>query len=387
MGLPYEPKPKGGVATAGGVPDRRDARRPEPDPDLQADRQAGHRGGRGVPGDALQQPRGRPGGASTPAGPAATWTPTGNVIPPDNFKVTDQFTGAAGLLEYYADRDTGGFGFPFFNLDPAGRQQDREQAEAVRRAGVRRGRGVRVLRRVRLRRDRLTPMTTTEPTPVRTFADMQRGNFFRRAVVAVGPRHGDDPEGQAGPLHPPRRRLRPPGAELLPEVREADGGDRAGAAVLRVPRVLPRLPVPRRVGRAARGRPCSSRPGCWPASRTGRSARRCASKPETIDWYEAVFFNVRDRLDNRDWITKQVLLPVDHAAARRQEEGGRAGAARRGRRGRGRGRRAAAGPRGVRAAVPGRVAEAVRVLRRDPHRRLHDQRVPVRARCWPARTT
>lgn len=31
--------------------------------------------------------------------------------------------------------------------------------------------------------------------------------------------------------------------------------------------------------------------------------------PETIDWYEKLFFNVSDRLQNRDWITKHVLLP------------------------------------------------------------------------------
>lgn len=31
--------------------------------------------------------------------------------------------------------------------------------------------------------------------------------------------------------------------------------------------------------------------------------------PETIEWYEALFFHVTDRLHNRDWITKHVLLP------------------------------------------------------------------------------
>lgn len=30
----------------------------------------------------------------------------------------------------------------------------------------------------------------------------------------------------------------------------------------------------------------------------------------TVEWYEAVFFNVLDRLKRRDWITKQVLLPA-----------------------------------------------------------------------------
>ena len=34
-----------------------------------------------------------------------------------------------------------------------------------------------------------------------------------------------------------------------------------------------------------------------------------STTPETVDWYEKMFFNVRDRLQNRDWITKHVLLP------------------------------------------------------------------------------
>lgn len=29
--------------------------------------------------------------------------------------------------------------------------------------------------------------------------------------------------------------------------------------------------------------------------------------PEAVEWYEAMFFNVRDRLDNRDYISRQVL--------------------------------------------------------------------------------
>jgi hypothetical protein len=71
--------------------------------------------------------------ASTPAGSGGNLDAAGNVIPPDNFKVTDQFTGAAGLLEYYADRDTGGFGFPFFNLDPpdANKVQNKRKLYAV----------------------------------------------------------------------------------------------------------------------------------------------------------------------------------------------------------------------------------------------------------------
>lgn len=32
--------------------------------------------------------------------------------------------------------------------------------------------------------------------------------------------------------------------------------------------------------------------------------------PETVDWYEALFFGVRDRIDQRDWVTKQVLVPA-----------------------------------------------------------------------------
>jgi len=35
-----------------------------------------------------------------------------------------------------------------------------------------------------------------------------------------------------------------------------------------------------------------------------------ATLPQTVDWYEKVFFNVRDRLDQRDWITKHVLVPA-----------------------------------------------------------------------------
>lgn len=32
--------------------------------------------------------------------------------------------------------------------------------------------------------------------------------------------------------------------------------------------------------------------------------------PQAVEWYEALFFNVRDRLKQRDWITKQVLIPA-----------------------------------------------------------------------------
>lgn len=32
--------------------------------------------------------------------------------------------------------------------------------------------------------------------------------------------------------------------------------------------------------------------------------------PEAVDWYEALFFGVRERIDQRDWVTKQVLVPA-----------------------------------------------------------------------------
>ena len=32
--------------------------------------------------------------------------------------------------------------------------------------------------------------------------------------------------------------------------------------------------------------------------------------PGTVKWYEALFFNVADRLRHRDWITRQVLIPA-----------------------------------------------------------------------------
>jgi hypothetical protein len=38
--------------------------------------------------------------------------------------------------------------------------------------------------------------------------------------------------------------------------------------------------------------------------------------PETVDWYERLFFNVKPFLDNHDWILKHVLLPAtDRMAA------------------------------------------------------------------------
>lgn len=42
----------------------------------------------------------------------------------------------------------------------------------------------------------------------------------------------------------------------------------------------------------------------------GQIAEVLCTRPETVEWYEAMFFNVADRLDSRDWITKHVLLPA-----------------------------------------------------------------------------
>jgi hypothetical protein len=39
-------------------------------------------------------------------------------------------------------------------------------------------------------------------------------------------------------------------------------------------------------------------------------AKTLCTTPEAVDWYEALCYNVRDRLDNRDWITTQCLLPA-----------------------------------------------------------------------------
>ncbi len=38
-------------------------------------------------------------------------------------------------------------------------------------------------------------------------------------------------------------------------------------------------------------------------------ADACKTIPETIEWYERLFFNVEDFLKHRDWILKHVLLP------------------------------------------------------------------------------
>jgi hypothetical protein len=42
----------------------------------------------------------------------------GNTVPPGNYKVGGTFSGVSGVMEYFADKATGGFGLPFFNLDP-----------------------------------------------------------------------------------------------------------------------------------------------------------------------------------------------------------------------------------------------------------------------------
>jgi hypothetical protein len=39
-------------------------------------------------------------------------------------------------------------------------------------------------------------------------------------------------------------------------------------------------------------------------------AQETATLPATVAWYESLFFQVRDRLQHRDWITKHVLLPA-----------------------------------------------------------------------------
>lgn len=40
------------------------------------------------------------------------------------------------------------------------------------------------------------------------------------------------------------------------------------------------------------------------------AGRRCCELPSTIDWYEAMFYNVRDRLDSPYWIVKNCLGPA-----------------------------------------------------------------------------
>ena len=39
-------------------------------------------------------------------------------------------------------------------------------------------------------------------------------------------------------------------------------------------------------------------------------AHQIKTVPETVQWYERIFFNVRDFLEHTDWITRSVLLPA-----------------------------------------------------------------------------
>jgi hypothetical protein len=39
-------------------------------------------------------------------------------------------------------------------------------------------------------------------------------------------------------------------------------------------------------------------------------AAELGTVPEVAEWYEALFFNVRDRLDNHDWVVNEVLYPA-----------------------------------------------------------------------------
>lgn len=48
--------------------------------------------------------------------------------------------------------------------------------------------------------------------------------------------------------------------------------------------------------------------------------------PEAIEWYEKLFFNVKDRLRSHDWIMKHVLVPaVERSSARPEQQSGRPG--------------------------------------------------------------
>jgi len=52
-------------------------------------------------------------------------------------------------------------------------------------------------------------------------------------------------------------------------------------------------------------------------------AKECHTLPGAIDWYEALFFNVRDRIHAHDWILKHVLMKaISQSAERLKEEGG-----------------------------------------------------------------
>lgn len=49
-------------------------------------------------------------------------------------------------------------------------------------------------------------------------------------------------------------------------------------------------------------------------------ARECKTIPETIEWYEKLFFNVKDFLVHHDWILKHVLLPASDRFVSDEEE-------------------------------------------------------------------
>ena len=52
-----------------------------------------------------------------------------------------------------------------------------------------------------------------------------------------------------------------------------------------------------------------SRPGCCPGSPTRRSATASASRPQSIDLYEQLFYDVRHRLGYPDWIMATAIGP------------------------------------------------------------------------------
>jgi hypothetical protein len=47
-------------------------------------------------------------------------------------------------------------------------------------------------------------------------------------------------------------------------------------------------------------------------------AKRFAMDEKTVDYYEEIFFNVRDRLDNKDWIAKTIIRQREYLAANRR---------------------------------------------------------------------
>lgn len=44
-------------------------------------------------------------------------------------------------------------------------------------------------------------------------------------------------------------------------------------------------------------------------------AQRLGTQAETVTWYELLFFNVRDRMDNRDWIWKTIMNSADRSGS------------------------------------------------------------------------